>query len=190
MPTAHVHHGCFRSGPQGCLSLSRGTLRLSEGEQGSSRPNGAERRHTWPKLLPSFLLLVPGGLKHWAVPPGCGPCLPVPGGVKMVRGAHSTVPDHLCHHPRPPSQADAVKVILHLSSCSHREIKARVVGMVKREPNYIYNIKVSAFVACCSPGFFISRKTQISIFHFHILTRKIACSQLRPIAFGMYATIL
>lgn len=101
----------------------------------------------------------------------------------MVRGAHSTVPDHLCHHPRPPSQADAVKVILHLSSCSHREIKARVVGMVKREPNYIYNIKVSAFVACCSPGFFISRKTQISIFHFHILTRKIACSQLRPIAF-------
>lgn len=95
-----------------------------------------------------------------------------------------------CQHPRPPSRADAVKAILHLSSCSHREIKARAVGMVKREPNYIYNIKVSAFVACCSPGCFISRKTQISIFHFHILTRKIACSQLRPIAFGMYATIL
>lgn len=76
------------------------------------------------------------------------------------------------------------------SPCSHGEIKATAVGMVKREPNYIYNIKVSAFVACCSPGPFISRKTQISIFHFHILTRKIACSQLRPIAFGMYATIL
>lgn len=76
------------------------------------------------------------------------------------------------------------------SPCSHREIKATAVGMVKGEPNYIYNIKVSAFVACCSPGPFISRKTQISIFHFHILTRKIACSQLRPIAFGMYATIL
>lgn len=137
---------------------------------------------------PAFMLASgPQGHRHWTALacqyPGRGEA----GGGGGTQLCASCPP---CHHPRPPSQADAVKAILHLSSCSHREIKARAVGMVKREPNYIYNIKVSAFVACCSPGCFISRKTQISIFHFHILTRKIACSQLRPIAFGMYATIL
>lgn len=49
--------------------------------------------------------------------------------------------------------ADAVKATLHLSSCSHGEIKARAVGLVKREPNYIYNIKVSAFVLAVLQGF-------------------------------------
>ena len=46
-----------------------------------------------------------------------------------------------------------MKATLHLSSCSHGEIKARAVGLVKREPNYIYNIKVSAFVLAVLQGF-------------------------------------
>lgn len=157
------------------------------------RPHRARDAHgpDWPR----FRLLSRGQAAHQVGQSflACGPimlypCLPVPGGGwwGSMRPCARCAP---CHHPRLSSLANAVKVILPLP-CSHREIKATAVGMVKREPNYIYNIKVSAFVPCCSPGSFISRKTQISIFHFHILTRKIACSQLRPIAFGMYATIL
>lgn len=44
------------------------------------------------------------------------------------------------------SCAGHVKAILWFFLCSHWEIKARTSGTAKREPNYIYNIKVSAFV--------------------------------------------
>lgn len=44
------------------------------------------------------------------------------------------------------SCAGDVKAILWFFLCSHWEIKARTLGTAKREPNYIYNIKVSAFV--------------------------------------------
>lgn len=49
-------------------------------------------------------------------------------------------------HTGGTSCAGHVKAILWFFLCSHWEIKARTSGTAKREPNYIYNIKVSAFV--------------------------------------------
>lgn len=117
-----------------------GALRWSDGARGPRRASRGERSHT--AKAPAFTQ--PWGMEHWAASPSVGP-LPLGSRgwvVQMVgAGAHSSGPEGPpCHHLRPSSRADAVKVILHLSCCSHGEIKTRAVGMVKRDPNYIYNI--------------------------------------------------
>lgn len=171
-----VHHGCSRVALRE-VSLPRGSSEVVR-QSGKPRQTLRERGAPWPELPPS----VPAGVEpRPPVPRWCWwwqrawltslPALP-------LLSSQVAFPDRRCESDSP---------CLLLQPLGD---KSRAAGMVKREPNYIYNIKVSAFVACCSLGFFIRRKTQISIFHFHILTRKIACSQLRPIAFGMYATIL
>ena len=138
---------------RGVSPYPEGALRWSDGARGPRRASRGERSYT--AKAPAFAQ--PWGTDHWAASPTTGP-LPVSSrgwAVQMVgAGAHGSGPEvPPCHHPRPSSRADAVKVILYLSCCSHGEIKTRAVGMVKRDPNYIYNIKVSAFVLAVLQGF-------------------------------------